>query len=120
MAVERILEKSLNPLRFPEDEKTHPQIPNNKTNSIPPLEDLGGASSGFSTIGTSLKAESAVKTDSLDFAKPFLLLLLAQGFFAGLVIGKISEGRIKYGLKHSFILVALAWLISTGANLVLG
>ena len=82
--------------------------------------DLGGASSGFSTIGTSLKAESAVKTDSLDFAKPFLLLLLAQGFFAGLVIGKISEGRIKYGLKHSFILVALAWLISTGANLVLG
>lgn len=82
--------------------------------------DLGGVSGGLSTVGSSLKVDSAAKINSADFARPFLLLLLAQGFFAGLVIGKISEGRIKYGLKHSFVLVALAWIISTGANLVLG
>lgn len=81
--------------------------------------DLGGISGGFSTIGTTVTAESTNKIDSADFTRPFLLLLLCQGFFAGLVIGKISEGRVKYGFKHSFILVALAWLISTGANLVL-
>jgi hypothetical protein len=46
-------------------------------------------------------------------------LLLFQGFFAGLVIGKISEGTIKSGLKHSFVLVAVALLISTGANIFL-
>lgn len=81
--------------------------------------DLGGVSSATgSSFGIGGGKGTAI--NAADFARPFLLLLLAQGFFAGLVIGKISEGRIKYGLKHSFILVALAWLISTGANLVLG
>jgi flagellar protein FlaJ len=45
---------------------------------------------------------------------PMLVLLLVQSFFTGLVIGKISEGSFKEGIKHSFILVALA-LIITGA-----
>ena len=55
-----------------------------------------------------------------ELAMPFLYLLIVQGLFAGLVIGKISEGKIKQGLKHSFILVVLALLISTGAKLFLG
>lgn len=50
--------------------------------------------------------------------QPFLYLLLAQGFCAGLVIGKMTEGSVKSGFKHSFILVTLAWIISTGAELV--
>jgi flagellar protein FlaJ len=54
-----------------------------------------------------------------DFVRPFLFLLITQGFFAGLVIGKISEGNVKNGLKHSFILVLVAWLISTGAEMFL-
>jgi flagellar protein FlaJ len=53
------------------------------------------------------------------FAQPFLFLLLFQGFFAGLVIGKISEGSVKAGLKHSFVLVAVSWIISSGANIFL-
>ena len=53
-------------------------------------------------------------------AQPFFYLLLVQGFFAGLVIGKLSEGNIKAGLKHSFILVVLAILISTGARAFVG
>jgi pilus assembly protein TadC len=55
-----------------------------------------------------------------DFTKPFLYLLLTQGFFIGLVIGKITEGSIKSGLKHSFILMITAFLVSSGARLFIG
>ncbi len=55
-----------------------------------------------------------------DFSFAFLSLLITQGFFAGLVIGKLSEGNIKAGIKHSFILVAMAVLLSTGVRLILG
>jgi hypothetical protein len=39
-----------------------------------------------------------------------------QSLFAGLVIGKLSEGTIKSGIKHSFILVTIAILLTTGAG----
>jgi len=55
-----------------------------------------------------------------ELVRPFIWLLLVQGFFVGLVIGKISEGKIRAGLKHSFILISLSILIHTGARLVLG
>ena len=51
-----------------------------------------------------------------EMTRLFLYLLIVQGFFAGLTIGKLAEGNIKAGIKHSFILVVLAWLISTGAK----
>ncbi len=47
----------------------------------------------------------------------FLTLLLVQGFFAGLIIGKITEGTLKSGIKHAFILLMATLLISTGARL---
>ncbi len=53
-----------------------------------------------------------------DIARPLLILLLTQGVFAGLVIGKLAEGKIKYGVKHSFILVTLSLLIYTGVNVI--
>jgi len=53
-------------------------------------------------------------------ARAFLYLLIFQGFFAGLVIGKISEGSIKAGIKHSFALVALSLILFLGANVFLG
>jgi archaeal flagellar protein FlaJ len=52
-----------------------------------------------------------------DFAQPLLYLLIAQGFFMGLIIGKISEGSVKSGIKHSLILVTVAFLVSGGARL---
>jgi len=55
-----------------------------------------------------------------QFSTPLFILLLVQAFFAGLVIGKISEGSFKDGIKHSFILLALSLLISTGARALLG
>lgn len=46
-----------------------------------------------------------------DLSRPMFILLLVQSFFTGLVIGKISDGSFKEGIKHSFILVALALVI---------
>lgn len=63
---------------------------------------------------------SGEKATPEQLARPFLFLLIVQGFFAGLVIGKLSEGKIKAGLKHSFILILLAVLIGTGAKLFIG
>ena len=50
----------------------------------------------------------------------FLYLLLIQGLFSGLTIGKLAEGSVKAGIKHSFALMLISFLISTGANLILG
>lgn len=55
-----------------------------------------------------------------EISSSFLYLLLVQGFFSGLAIGKLSEGAIKPGIRHSFILMLVAFLISTGANLFFG
>jgi len=49
-------------------------------------------------------------------ARPFLFLLLAQGLFTGFTIGKLAEGNIKAGIKHSFVLSISAFLISSGAG----
>lgn len=48
----------------------------------------------------------------------FLYLLLAQGFFAGFAIGKLAEGSLKAGIKHSFILMLSAFLISAGVRII--
>ena len=46
----------------------------------------------------------------------FLYLLLVQGFFTGFAIGKLAEGSLKAGIKHSFIMIVSALLISTGVR----
>lgn len=55
-----------------------------------------------------------------ELTRPFLWLLIIQGLFTGLVIGKIAEGNIRFGLKHSFILIVFAVLINTGAKAFYG
>ena len=50
----------------------------------------------------------------LDFI--FFSLTLIQGFFAGIMVGKFSEGSVKQGLFHSVILMTLAALIITTAK----
>lgn len=57
---------------------------------------------------------------SEEMANSFLYMLLIQGFFSGLAIGKLSEGSIKTGIKHSFALMLISFLVSTGANLFFG
>ena len=79
------------------------------------MGDIG--SSGIGSFGGLMGGARATPE---QMTRPFLWLLLAQGFFAGLVIGKLSEGSIKAGFKHSFILIVVSFLIQTGANLFLG
>lgn len=82
---------------------------------------LGETESSEYSVGFGgLLGLSGEKATPEQLARPFLFLLIVQGFFVGLVIGKLSEGKIKAGLKHSFILILLAVLISTGAKLFIG
>lgn len=57
---------------------------------------------------------------NFDFSQSFLFLLLIQGFFSGLTIGLLSEGNIKGGIKHSFALMMISFLIASGAGLFFG
>jgi len=50
----------------------------------------------------------------------FLMLALIQACFAGLVLGKLSEGDIKSGVKHSLILMTLAFFVITLAQGAMG
>ncbi len=55
-----------------------------------------------------------------DLGSSLLALLFVQSLFAGIVIGKISEGSIIDGIKHSFILISITLVISLGARVWLG
>ena len=55
-----------------------------------------------------------------EISNLFLYLLLIQGFFSGLTIGKLSEGNVKAGIKHSFALMLSSFLVSAGSNLFFG
>ena len=50
---------------------------------------------------------------AIDFDNLFMILILIQGFFTGLMIGKFSEGSIKHGIRHSFILMLVGYLLFT-------
>ena len=71
-----------------------------------------GGQFGLSGGGGNLNAQ--------ELSSAFLYLLLIQGLFSGLTIGKLAEGNIKSGVKHSFALMLISFLISTGANILFG
>jgi len=58
--------------------------------------------------------------NAADFSMPLFIMLLVQSLFAGLVIGKISEGTIGSGIKHSFILLVITLLVTTGSRALFG
>ncbi len=58
-----------------------------------------------------------VTEDMLDnYGKMFTHLAIIQGFFAGLVIGKLSEGRLSAGAKHAIILALVGYMALTLAH----
>lgn len=63
---------------------------------------------------------SGMAVRSVDFATPLLWLILTQSLFTGLVIGKLSEGTFRAGVKHSFILIAITLIVITGARALIG
>jgi len=75
--------------------------------------------SGIADIGIGgVKTGAAISQEEISGS--FLYLLLVQGFFSGLIIGKLTEGNTKTGIKHSFALMLSSFLVSTGANLFFG
>tara|TARA_Y100000034_G_C6859593_1_gene391052 strand:- start:532 stop:1368 length:837 start_codon:yes stop_codon:yes gene_type:complete len=70
---------------------------------------VGGLQGGASGVGF-LEGAGESKVE-LNFKQIFLSLILIQGLFAGLMIGKFSEGSIKYGVKHSAALVIVSLLV---------
>lgn len=49
----------------------------------------------------------------------FLVMSLIQGFFAGIVLGKLAEGDAASGLKHSLIMMVSAFVVITFAQALL-
>jgi len=80
--------------------------------------DLGDISGDVGGLGNIFGGGGGEKLTPEELAQPFFWLLIIQGIFTGLVIGKLSEGKVKSGLKHSFILLVLSILINTGAKVV--
>jgi flagellar protein FlaJ len=78
--------------------------------------------SGIGDIGSSLGigGGSPEEIDQQSVSNAFLYLILVQGFFTGLTIGKLAEGDIKAGVKHSFGLMFLSFIVSTLANILIG
>jgi len=74
--------------------------------------------SGIATTG--LEGTSGEGISATELSNSFLYLLLIQGFFSGLAIGKLAEGEIKAGIKHSFALMFTSFMVSTGANIFFG
>jgi flagellar protein FlaJ len=83
------------------------------------ISNIGGGIAGIGGIGGGGTAGGG-GLNSQELSSSFLYLLLIQGLFSGLTIGKLAEGNIKAGVKHSFALVLASFLISTGANLFFG
>lgn len=83
---------------------------------ISDIGDTGASGIGFSLGG----GGGGGPITPQEVANSFLYLLLIQGFFNGLTIGKLSEGSAKAGVKHSFALMLSSFLIATGANIIFG
>lgn len=82
-----------------------------QTKLFPQLTKIGaGGSNLFGGLGGSV---ASVGVSAFNLDRIFFILVLIQGFFAGIMIGKFTENSIKKGAIHSVILVTLAALIVT-------
>lgn len=60
---------------------------------------------GLSLVTKSVSVPSEIYTET------FIYFILIQGFFAGLAIGKMAEGTIMSGLKHSILLMIVGYAV---------
>jgi flagellar protein FlaJ len=60
--------------------------------------------------GMSLISEAASVPVEI-YTETFVWFILIQGFFAGLAIGKMAEGSVQAGLKHSMILIIVGYAL---------
>jgi flagellar protein FlaJ len=85
------------------------------------VEGVGASLSGVGLTGTPSTSAGSLTGGETNISKElsisFLYLLLIQGLFSGLMIGKLSEGNVKAGIKHSFALMTVSFIISAVANI---
>ncbi|MGD6810211.1 MAG: type II secretion system F family protein [Candidatus Bathyarchaeia archaeon] len=67
----------------------------------------------FFTGVDGLSLFNAGASSAVELKAIFLHLSLVQGFFGGLVAGKMGEGTIGSGLKHSVLMMLMAYLTIT-------
>ena len=82
--------------------------------------------SGIQNVGA-IGSEIGISTNgnqfgdiSKEISNAFLYLILIQGLFSGLTIGKLAEGSFKSGAKHSFALMLISFVIASVANVLFG
>jgi len=63
------------------------------------------------TIGELSLTTPSVRVPVELYTETFTYFILIQGFFAGLAIGKMAEGSIAAGLKHSVFLVIIGYAL---------
>lgn len=78
------------------------------------ISDLGGVQ------GLNVGISGTTDVGLEEISSAFLWLLLIQGLFSGLIIGKLAEGSVKPGIKHSFILMLVSFLASSAGNILWG
>ncbi|MFH1978055.1 MAG: type II secretion system F family protein [Candidatus Aenigmatarchaeota archaeon] len=71
--------------------------------SLQVSEDLPGITANPAAVGV---------TDQV-FVDNFIIFIIIQGFFAGIVAGKMSEGSVVTGFKHSILLIIAGYTIFT-------
>jgi flagellar protein FlaJ len=67
----------------------------------------------FKTFFTSVEGVPLLSTPTIapaELQRTFFHLTLIQGFFGGLVAGKMGEGSMSAGLKHSLIMMLLGYV----------
>ncbi len=74
-----------------------------KTFLIPALGTMETPTIGETATSPTMPAELYTQT--------FINFILIQGFFAGLATGKMAEGSIMAGLKHSIVLIVIGYTI---------
>src|SRR3989338_6738186 len=67
-----------------------------------------------------LIGQAEKSTGEIEVSNAFFYLLIIQGLFSGLTVGKLAEKNFKAGIKHSFILMILAFMVSSTANFFFG
>jgi len=79
---------------------------------VPMMEEAAGSGSGEALPG-GLGQFAVSEGDLALYDRLFFHALVIQGFFAGLVTGKIGEGKAVAGLKHSVFFIVVAVITYT-------
>lgn len=101
-----------------------PYIAKMQQTTIPGLEESGSVIKPVPDILTKVRFDlSSPRAFFISFGRwmasmrgIFLMIAVIQGFFAGIVLGKLSEGEFSAGFKHSLTMIIIAFLIITIAQ----